>query len=127
MHQLTGIIQHGLNVMDKDKDQELFNQISIDIRGHPNNYRIAGEWLDVYYKNIKSRQLFQARCFDKARKYLAKKYKEQSFIPEDDARSIILMTCLLTDTEIEKADLNITQFEKWPWKPVDDIFGGSRC
>jgi len=113
--------------MDKDKDQELFRQISIDIRKHSNNYKMAGEWLDGYCKNIKSRQLCQSRCFGKARQYLAKKYKEQSFIPEDDARCIILITWLLTDANTEKADLNITQFEKWPWQPVDNIFSGSRC
>jgi len=127
MRQLTGIIKNGFKDMGKDKDQHLFSQISIDIRKHKNTYRRAGEWLDGYCKNIKSRQLCQARCFGKARQYLAKKYKEQSFIPEDDARRIILITWLLTDADAEKRNLNITHFEKWAWEPVDDITSNSRC
>jgi len=58
---------------------------------------------------------------------LVKKYEKQRAIPEDDARCIILIMWLLTDANTEKADLNITKFEKWSWQPIDNILSNSRC
>jgi len=112
--------------MGKDKDQHLFSQISIDIRKHPNTYKRAGEWLDKYCKNIKGHQISQASRFKKARQHLVTKYEKQSAIPEDDARCIILIMWLLTDADTEKVDLNITEFEKWSWQPINNILSNSR-
>jgi len=116
---------------NKDQDRQLFSQIAIDVREHPNRYSRVGKWLDKYCegrrKDIKKRrQALLHRCFLEARRYLLDKYKEQDFIPEDEARRIILITWLLTDPDAEKADLNITQFEKWLWEPANSIFGDSR-
>ncbi len=110
---------------NKDQDGQLFSQITIDVREHPDKYRNAGEWLDKYWGE--KRQVSQLVRFNEARQDLVKNYKEQDFIPEDDARCFILITWLLTDADAEKANLNITQFEKWSWQPVDDIFSDSRC
>ncbi len=64
--------------------------------------------------------------FQEARGYLLEKYKDQSFIPEDVAKKIIIITWLLTDPDAEKANLGITQFENWSWEPIDDVTGLSR-
>lgn len=112
---------------NKDQDRQLFSQIAIDVRENPNRYSRAGKWLDGYCKDKERRQVSQVRRLGEAQQYLVKKYEEQSFIPEDDARCIILITWLLTDPDAEKADLNITQFDKWSWQPADDIFSDSRC
>lgn len=116
---------------NKDQDRQLFSQIAIDVKEHPNRYSRVGKWLDKYCegrrKDIKKRrQALLHRRFLEARRYLLDKYKEQDFIPKDEARRIILITWLLTDPDAEKADLNITQFEKWSWEPANSIFGDSR-
>ena len=64
--------------------------------------------------------------FQEARDYLFEKYKQQQFIPEDDAKRIILIAWLLTDPDAEKADLAITELEKWTWEPIDDALKMSR-
>ncbi len=64
--------------------------------------------------------------FQEARDYLLEKYKDQQFVPEEDAQRIILITWLLTDPDAEKANLKITDLEKWPWEPMDDITKMSR-
>lgn len=64
--------------------------------------------------------------FQEARDYLLEKYKDQQFIPEEDAKRIILTTWILTEPDAEKADLGITEFEKWSWEPIDDITKLSR-
>lgn len=64
--------------------------------------------------------------FKEAQNYLLKKYKNEQFIPEDDAKQIILITWLLTDPDAEKADIGITEFEKWLWEPINDITNMSR-
>jgi len=64
--------------------------------------------------------------FQEARDYLFEKYKQQQFIPEDDAKRIILIAWLLTDPDAEKADLAITELEKWTWEPLDDVTKMSR-
>lgn len=67
-----------------------------------------------------------ARRFQEAREYLLKKYEDQQFVPEDDARRFILIVWLLTDPDAEKANVNITELEKWPWEPIDDMSPMSR-
>jgi len=64
--------------------------------------------------------------FQEARDYLLEKYKDQQFIPEEDAKRIILTTWILTDPDAEKADLGITELEKWSWEPTDDVTKLSR-
>lgn len=64
--------------------------------------------------------------FKEAQNCLLKKYKNEQFAPEDDAKQIILITWLLTDPDAEKADIGITEFEKWLWEPIDDITKMSR-
>lgn len=65
--------------------------------------------------------------FQKARDYLFEKYKQEEFIPEDDAKRIILITWLYTDADAEKAGLGITELEKWFWEPIDDPLKMSRA
>ncbi len=117
----------GQKDMDKNKDQDrqLFSQIAIDVREHPDKYRNAGEWLDKYWGE--KRQVSQLVRFNEARQDLLKKYEKQDFIPEDDAIRILLITWLLTDADAQKTNPNITQFAGWSWKPTDDITSGSRC
>jgi len=57
--------------------------------------------------------------FQEACDYLQEKYKDQQFIPEDDARRIILITWLLTDPDAERSSLTITELDKWSWEPND--------
>jgi hypothetical protein len=64
--------------------------------------------------------------FQEARNYLLEKYKDQQFVPEDDAKRIFIITWLLTDPDTEKANLNITELERWPWEPIDDVSKLSR-
>lgn len=64
--------------------------------------------------------------FQKARNYLLEKYEDQQFIPEEDAKCIILTTWLLTDPDSEKTNLGITKLEKWAWEPIDDVTKLSR-
>jgi len=64
--------------------------------------------------------------FQQARDSFLVKYKNQQFVPEEDARRIILITWLLTDPDAEKANLNITQLEKWSWGPTNDVTKMSR-
>jgi len=64
--------------------------------------------------------------FQEARNYLLEKYEDQQFIPEEDAKRIILTTWLLTDPDAEKVDLGVTELEKWPWEPIDDVTKMSR-
>lgn len=64
--------------------------------------------------------------FKEAQNYLLKKYKNEQFIPEDDAKQIILITWLLTDPDAEKADIGITKFEKWLCDTTNDITKISR-
>lgn len=98
----------------KEQDQQLFNQIAIDIRKHREKYRKAGNWLDTYCeKVIKEQGLPLLNRFTKARQDLKEKYSEQSFISRDDALCIILITWLLTDADADKANLKITELEKW--------------
>jgi len=59
--------------------------------------------------------------FQEACDYLLEKYKGEQFIPEEDAKRIILITWLLTDPDAEKSNLNITQLEEWSWEPINDI------
>jgi len=110
---------------NKDQDRQLFSQIAIDVKENPNRYSMAGKWLDKYY--TEKRQIPQNRRFAKARQDLLKKYEKQDFIPEDDAKRILLITWLLTDADAQKTNPNITQFARWTWKPTDDITSGSRC
>ena len=110
---------------NKDKDQQLFTKIAIDVREHPNRYSRAGKYLDKYYGE--KRQIPQIRRFVEVRQDLLKKYEKQDFIPEDDAIRILLITWLLTDADAQKTNPNITLFAGWPWKPTDDITSGSRC
>lgn len=110
---------------NKDQDRQLFSQIAIDVREHPNKYRNAGEWLDKYWGE--KRQVPQLVRFNEARQDLLKNYKEQDFISEDDTRCIILITWLLTDPDAEKPKFNITEFAKWSWEPTDNILSQSRC
>lgn len=121
------LIADKLKDMDenKDKDRQLFSQIVIDVREHPNRYSRAGKCLDKYCEE--KRQIPQIRRFAEARQDLLKKYKKQDFIPQDDAIRILLITWLLTDADAQKTNPNITQFARWPWKPTDDITSGSRC
>ena len=110
---------------NKDQDRHLFRQVAIDVREHPNRYSRAGKWLDKYCGE--KRQVSQLVRFNEARQDLLKKYKEQDFIPEDDARCFILITWLLTDADAQKTNPNITQFARWPWKPTSDNSIDSRC
>jgi len=64
--------------------------------------------------------------FQEARDYLLEKYEDQQFIPEDDARKLILIVWLLTEPDAEKANVNITNLEKWTWEPVDNAIKMSR-
>jgi len=64
--------------------------------------------------------------FQEARDSLLGKYEDQQFVPHEDARRIIMITWLLTDPDTEKANLNITQLEKWSWGPIDDVTKMSR-
>lgn len=112
----------------KEQDRQLFNQIAIDIRKDRQTYRKAGNWLDTYCGDvIKEQDLSLLNRFTKARQDLKAKYSEQTFISEDDALCIILITWLLTDADAEKANLKITEFEKWSWEPTNDLTCGSRC
>jgi len=112
----------------KEQDRQLFNQIAIDIRKHGEKYRKAGNWLDTYWGDvIKEQGLSLLNRFTKASQVLKAKYSEQSVISEDDALCIILITWLLTDADAEKANLEITEFEKWSWEPTNDLTCGSRC
>lgn len=63
--------------------------------------------------------------FQAAQVHLVRKYKDQEFIPIGDARRIILITWLLTDPDAEKANLNVTELEKWQWEPIDDVLSRS--
>jgi hypothetical protein len=125
---LTKPIGDGANYMGVDEDQQIFTQIAIDIRKHPNKYKRTGKWLDNYCKDvIKEQGLPLLTRFTTARQDLAKKYGKQVFISEDDALCIILITWLLTDADAEKAKLAITELEKWSWEPTNDFTCGSRC
>ena len=64
--------------------------------------------------------------FQEARDFLLKKYENQQFIPENDARRFILIVWLLTDPDAEKANINITELEKWSWEPIEDVTKMSR-
>lgn len=64
--------------------------------------------------------------FQEAMNNLIEKYKDQQFIPEADAKKIIIIAWLLTDPDAEKANLNITQLEEWSWEPIDDVTKLSR-
>lgn len=64
--------------------------------------------------------------FQEARDCLLEKYINQKFIPEEDARRIIIITWLLTDPDTENRNLDITELEKWPWEPIDDPIKMSR-
>lgn len=77
------------------------------------------EQLERKIKERKSPALYIR--FKEAQNHLLKKYKNEQFIPEDDAKQIIIITWLLTDPDAEKADLVITEFEKWLWDTNDDI------
>lgn len=121
------LIADKLKDMDenKDQDRQLFSQIAIDVREHPNRYSRAGKWLDKYCGE--KHQVSRLVRFNETRHYWLDKYEEQSFISKDDARCIILITWLLTDPDAEKNNLNITKCVRWSWKPTDDIFSDSRC
>jgi hypothetical protein len=124
---LFDLIADKLKDMDenKDKDRQLFSQIAIDVREHPNRYSRAGKWLDKYCGG--KHQVSRLVRINEAQHYWLDKYEEQDFIPEDDAIRILLITWLLTDADAQKTNPNITQFAGWPWKPTDDITSGSRC
>jgi len=64
--------------------------------------------------------------FQEARNYLLEKYEDQQFIPQDDAKKIVVLTWLLTDPDAEKSNLEVTELERWPWEPTDDITKMSR-
>ncbi len=64
--------------------------------------------------------------FHEARKFLLEKYQGQEFLSKEVTVKIILITWLLTDADAQKANLHITEFEKWEWEPLDDILQLSR-
>lgn len=64
--------------------------------------------------------------FQEARDNLLEKYEDQQFIPEDDARRIILIVWLLTEPDVEETDAGVTELQKWPWEPIDDVTKMSR-
>lgn len=64
--------------------------------------------------------------FQEARDYLLEKYQDQHFVPEEDSRQIIIITWILTDPDIKKSNVNITELEQWPWEPIDDVTKMSR-
>jgi len=112
-----------------DEDHRLFADIAREIRRSAAKYRKAGKWLDEYCcedeaGERRTRPLLA--CFQKARDHLLEKYQDQQFITAEDARRVILITWLLTDSDAEKANLKITRFEKWTWEPLDDISKMSR-
>lgn len=64
--------------------------------------------------------------FQEAQHYLLDNYRDQEFLSKEVATKIIIITWLLTDPDAEKANLHITEFEKWKWEPLDDVFKGNR-
>ena len=102
------------------EERDLFNKITADVKDNSKSYRQAGKWLDEFYNETKEKDIIIR--FGKARKYLAEQYEREEFIPERDAKKIILITWLLTDSDAENYKLNITKFEKWEWGPIGDAF-----
>jgi hypothetical protein len=82
------------------------------------------EQLELKIKERQSPALYIR--FKEAQNCLLKKYKNEQFITEDDAKQITLITWLLTDPDAEKADIGITELEKWLWDTTDDITKISR-
>jgi len=72
--------------------------------------------------NIQRRPpLFLFEQFRETSDQLLKKYKDEQPIWEDDVKKIILITWLGTDPDAEKANLHVTQLEKWPWESTDNV------
>ena len=53
---------------------------------------------------------------------LFKRYR--GLLGQEDAKAVLLIAWLATDVDADRADLNLTQFEKWPWdcskEPIAD-------
>jgi hypothetical protein len=64
--------------------------------------------------------------FQEAQHYLLDNYRDQEFLSKEVAAKIIIITWLLTDPDAGKANLHITEFEKWKWEPLDNVFKGNR-
>jgi hypothetical protein len=89
-------------------------------------YPIPGQVRDLEQEIEKKRTPALLLRFQEARDYLLEKYKDQPFIPENDAKKIIIIVWLLTDPDAEKSNLNITELENWSWEPLDDVTKLSR-
>ena len=60
--------------------------------------------------------------FQEAQNYLLNNYGNEEFLSKKVVAKVIIITWLLTDPDAEKANLHITEFEKWKWEPLDSIF-----
>ncbi len=59
--------------------------------------------------------------FQEAKDSLLNTYGDEEFISKEVAAKVNIITWLLTDADAEKANLHITELEKWEWEPLDDI------
>lgn len=107
------------------RKEQMLEKLQAQEKNFP-NWFVTKERIDVEKEIEERRTLGLIIRFQEARNSLLEKYKEQEFIPQGDARRVVVVTWLLTDPDAERADLNITELEKWPWESKDDVSGNSR-
>lgn len=106
------------------EDIHFFQQIAADMRARPGFYREAGVWLDNEFskeamarKGLRGGERSLIRLREAARSYTDKPTTVPTLL---QAKQIILLTWLLTDTTAEQSNLGLTEFEKWGWSDLSD-------
>lgn len=64
--------------------------------------------------------------FGDARHYLQETSEGQLLLSSDEAKRFLFVGWLLTDPDAEKSGIELSNLQKWPWEPVNDVTNMTR-